>query len=136
MKRAILPLVAMLVCAVLTACDAMSASSSSGGGPGNTCTITAAVTPASVTADHTLAAPGNQAQFAASSTVTGNCPLTPDFLGSWSTSDAVNTFLTTNAQNPLQVTATCRNAAPNPATISYSGSTRGHSFTAATLTCK
>jgi hypothetical protein len=123
----------LLAFASLAGCDSLTAT---GTDPGATCTITAAVTPATATADHALAAPGSQVQFTASSTVTGNCPLTPDFLGSWSTSDATNTFLTTNAQNPLQITATCRNATPNPATISYNGTVRGHSFTPATLTCK
>lgn len=132
MRRAILPSIALL--ALLAGCSAMTGSSI--GDPSNTCTITAAVTPATSTADHTLSPPGNQAQFTASSTVTGNCPLTPDFLGSWSTSDSINTTLTTNTQNPLQAAATCRNAAPTPATIGYSGTVRGHAFTSATLTCK
>jgi hypothetical protein len=126
-------LAALLACSLLAGCESMTAT---GTGPGSTCTIAAAVTPATATADHALAAPGNQVQFTASSTVTGNCPLTPDTLGSWSTSDAANTTLTTNPQSPTQTVATCRNATPSPATISYSGTVRGRPFTSATMSCK
>jgi hypothetical protein len=120
-------------CVLLGGCSAMTGTSNGGS---NTCTITAEVTPASATADHALSAPGNQAQFTASSTVTGNCPLIADMLGSWSTSDAANTTVTANPQNPLQSTATCRGATANAATISYSGTVRGHAFASATLSCK
>jgi hypothetical protein len=100
----------------------------------NVCTITAAVIPPSATADHSLLPPGNQAQFTTTSTVTGNCPLIPDQLGSWATSDTANTSISN--QSPTQGLATCLGATPAPATITYSGTVRGHTFTAATLTCK
>ena len=125
----------LIACAGFAGCSAMSYSSSPSSDP-STCTIVAAVNPPTATADHTLAAPGNQVQFTASSTVTGNCPLTPDTLGSWATSDANNVALTTNPQSPLQVTATCRGATATPATISYSGTVRGRPYTAAALTCR
>jgi hypothetical protein len=115
---------------LLAGCDG------SGTAPGATCTITADVIPVSATADHNLAAPGNQVPFLASSTVTGNCPLIPDQTGSWSTSDAVNTTLTTDAQIPTQAVATCRTTTSTPATINYSGTVRGHGFTTGTLTCR
>jgi hypothetical protein len=125
--------IAALACTLLAGCDTMTGSNS---GPGTSCTITAAVIPATATADHSLAVPGNQVQFSASSTVTGNCPLIADQLGSWSTSDPVKTALTTSTQTPTQTVATCHDATSTPATISYSGTVRGHSFATATLTCK
>ena len=124
----------ILACGLLAGCDAMTSSSTTGGS--STCTITAIVSPATATADHTVAAPGNQVTFTASSTVTGNCPLTPDTLGSWSTSDPTNTTVTANSQSPTQAVATCRNVTPAPATISYSGTVRGRAFANASLACK
>src|SRR6266481_6390568 len=84
----------------------------------DTCVITTSITPQNATADHNAAAPGNQVQFSLLSSVKGNCPLTPDFLGLWSTSDPVNT--TIGNQAPIQGLATCFNATPTPATISNS----------------
>ena len=98
------------------------------------CTITAAVIPASATADHRLPPPGNLVQFSAASTVTGNCPLMPDHMGSWSTSDAVNTSISN--QPSTRGLAMCLDATPTPATVAYSGTVRGRAFTPATLTCK
>ena len=96
----------------------------------NGCTITANVAPASATADHTLAPPGNQVQFTAQSSAVGNCPLAPDTLGTWSTSDTTNTSIN------QQGLATCLNATTTPATISNSGMVRSiKAFTPATLTC-
>ena len=101
---------------------------SCGGYGNNTCTISAAITPATATADHTLAPPGNQAQFALTSSVKGNCPYIADLVGVWSSSDP------TNAPISSQGVATC-NAATS-ATISHNSTVRGHAFTSATLTCK
>jgi hypothetical protein len=101
-----------------------------GGSTQNSCTITAKVTPAIATADHTLAAPANQAQFTLESTVAGNCPLGPDTLGTWSTSDTTDTSIS------QQGLATCLNATTAPATISNSGTVHSFKgFTPATLTC-
>ena len=101
-----------------------------GGSAQNSCTITAKVAPASAIADHTLAPPGNQVQFAAQSGAVGNCPLAPDILGTWSTSDTTNTSIN------QQGLATCINATTMPATISNSGLVRStKAFTPATLTC-
>jgi hypothetical protein len=101
-----------------------------GGSSNNNCTITAIVTPASAIADHNAASPGNQIQFSTSSTVSGNCPLTPDTLGTWSTSDPGNTSTSSSGL------ATCLSATTTPATISNSGTVRGIRFTSATLTCR
>ncbi len=121
-----LPLL-MLPCVLLGSCGAISDNNT-------TCTITANVVPGSATADHSASPPGNQAQFSTNSSVTGNCPLVPDKLGSWSTSDPANT--TISNQPPTQGLATCLNATPAAATITYSGTVRGHTFTSAMLSCK
>jgi hypothetical protein len=102
-----------------------------GGSTQNSCTITANVAPAGAMADHTLAPPGNQVQFAAQSDAVGNCPLAPDILGTWATSDTTNTSIN------QQGLATCLNATTTPATISNSGVVRStKAFTPATLTCR
>jgi len=102
-----------------------------GGSTQNSCTITANVIPASGSADHALAAPGNQVQFATQSSVAGNCPLAPDTKGTWATSDTTNTSI------DQQGLASCLSATPSPATITNSGVVRRvKSFTPATLTCR
>ncbi len=126
MKWTILVSVALLSSALLGSCGGASMSN-------NVCTITAAVTPANATADHSLS-PGNQVQFSTTSSVTGNCPLIADQIGSWSTSDPVNTSISNQAS--AEGLATCLNAVPNPVTISYSGTVRGQAFTTASLTCR
>jgi hypothetical protein len=101
-----------------------------GGAAQNSCTITANVVPASATADHTLAAPGNQVQFTAQGDAVGNCPLAPDTLGTWSTSDPTNVAIN------QQGLATCLGATSTPATIRNSGMIREiKGFTPASLTC-
>ncbi len=119
----------------LSGCNAVSSMADPPDPPAATCNITALITPASASADHSLAAPGNQVQFTATSNVTGNCPLIADQLGSWSTSDPVNTAVLA-ATTSQTATAACKGATSTAATISYSGTVRGHSFTPATLTCK
>jgi len=119
MKTNLWLLAAMLSSLMLASC---------GGYGNNTCTISAAITPATATADHTLAPPGNQAQFALTSSVKGNCPYIADLVGVWSSSDP------TNAPINGQGVATCK--AATSATISNNSTVRGHSFTSATLTCK
>src|SRR5581483_1777641 len=98
------------------------------------CTINIAIVPANATADHSAATPGDQVQFSLSSSVKGNCPLLPDKLGSWSTSDPVHTTIIN--QMAAQATVKCVNATPSPATVTISGSIRGRPFPAATLVCK
>jgi len=111
----------MLSCAPLASC---------GGYGNNTCNITAAVSPATATADHSMAPPGNQEQFSLQSSVSGNCPYIPDTVGTWSTSDP-------NVPITPQGLATCQNGSVSViATISNSSTARGHAFTSATLTCK
>jgi hypothetical protein len=104
------------------------------GGSTNTCKVSASVTPASATANHNAAVPGNQVQFSISSTVTGNCPLIPDAIGTWSTSDPVHTSISNQASS--QGLATCLAATTAPATISTTGTVRGHAINSATLTCQ
>jgi hypothetical protein len=123
MKRTLWLLGPTLCCAFIASC----------GGYGNTCTVTAAVTPTPAMAHHSAIAPGNQVQFSIKSTVTGNCPLVADQAGSWSTSDTVNTTISNQA--PTQGLATCLNATSSPVTITQSGTVHGHSITPATLTC-
>jgi hypothetical protein len=101
-----------------------------GGSPQNTCNITAIVTPASAISDHLAAPPDDQVQFALVSSVTGNCPLIADTLGTWSTSDPGNTSIDSAGL------AKCLGATTTPATISNSGTVRGRKFTSATLTCR
>jgi len=98
------------------------------------CVVTTNITPPNATADHTSAPPGNEAQFSLSSSVKGNCPLIPDFLGVWSTSDPVNTSISN--QPPTQGLATCLNATSTPATISNSSTVTGQGYPSVTLVCK
>jgi hypothetical protein len=123
MKRTLWLLGPTLSCAFIASC----------GGYGNTCTITAAVTPTTAMADHSATAPRNQVQFSINSTATGNCPLVADQVGTWATSDSVNTTISNQA--PTQGLATCVNATSSPATITESGTVRGHTITPATLSC-
>ena len=125
---------AMVICAalLLSGCGAVTQNGSSGSN--NTCVITADVSPATATADHSQLPPANQVTFTAASTVTGNCRLTPDFLGTWSSSDPADISLP--SQPATQATATCLHATSGPATISYNGNVRGHSFNPGTLSCK
>jgi len=104
------------------------------GGAPDTCVITTAITPISATADHNAAAPGNEVEFVLSSSVKGNCPMVPDRLGVWSTSDPVNTTISNQA--PTQGLATCLNATSTPATISNSGTVRTKTYPTASLVCK
>jgi hypothetical protein len=122
MKRTLLLLGVMLSCPFLASCGMSS----------NNCIIIAAVTPMNATADDSAPAPANQVQFSVSSTVKGNCPLVADQIGSWSTSDSLNTTISNQA--PTQGLATCLNAA-SPATITNTGTVRRHTITPATLTC-
>lgn len=107
-----------------------------GSSPNNRCVISTATLPLNGSADHTLAAPGNQVQFSLQSSTTGSgpCPEIPDFIGVWSSSDPVNTSISNTA--PTQGLATCVNASTTPVTISNSSLARGHSYPSVTLTCK
>jgi hypothetical protein len=96
----------------------------------NDCTITAFVTPISAISDHLAAPPDDEVQFATVSNVSGNCPLTPDTVGTWSTSAPGNTSIDSTGL------AKCLAATTTPATISNSGTVRGVRFTSATLTCR
>jgi hypothetical protein len=105
-------------------------------GTSNSCSITTNISPSNATADHSTAPPGNQAQFSLSSNVSGNCPLTPDFMGTWSTSDPVNVNLLNMTMQPTNtITAMCVGATSGPAKISNSSTIRGKPFPSASLTC-
>jgi hypothetical protein len=94
------------------------------------CLIQTAINPTSATADHAAAPPENHVQFSLQSSVKGNCPMIADRLGVWSTSDPVNTSIDN------QGLAVCLHPTSSPATISNSGTIRGHGFPSATLLCK
>jgi hypothetical protein len=113
------------LCASMAACSGISS---------DRCVVTTDITPLHATADHNAAAPGNEVQFTLSSSVKGNCPLIPDFLGVWSTSDPVNTAISNQA--PTQGLATCLNSTSTPATISNSSTVTGQAFPSVTLVCK
>jgi len=119
----LLPL--LFLCGLLAACGLTSS---------DACVVTTAMTPSSATADHNATAPGNEVQFSLSSSEKGNCPLIPDFVGVWSTSDPVNTTISNQA--PTQGLATCLNATSTPAAISNSSTIRGHAFPSVSLVCK
>jgi hypothetical protein len=120
-------LLLFLLAAVLVGCGSPSLN--------NQCVISSATLPQGATADHSLAAPGDQVQFSLQSSVVGMCPLPPDFVGVWSTSDPVNTSISNQA--PTQGLATCLNATTAPVTISNSSTVRGiKSYPSVTLTCK
>jgi hypothetical protein len=104
------------------------------GAANDSCEITTTITPLNATAHHNAASPGNEAQFAASATVKGNCPMIPDVVGKWSTSDPENTMI--SSPSPANASATCLHQTPQPVTITYSGRIRGRTFPAATLVCK
>ena len=123
--KALAPIGVVLCGAIIAGC---------GSSMNNTCQVNAAVTPASATADHTAASPGNQVQYTVQGTVTGNCPLLPDTLGTWSTSDPVRTSIA--AQPNDMATATCLAGTNGAVIISTSGTVHGHSINSGTLTCK
>ncbi|HWR15062.1 MAG TPA: Ig-like domain-containing protein [Terriglobales bacterium] len=91
-----------------------------------------AVEPATGSANHTSIAPGNQLQFTAKWTITGNdqgcyyMQAMPSV--TWTTSDAVNTTISATGL------ATCVNATSQPATITAT-EVNGQKATA-TLTCQ
>jgi hypothetical protein len=105
-----------------------------GGISNDRCVVTTAITPVNAMVDHNATAPGNEVQFSLSSTVKGNCPLVPDFVGVWSTSDPVNTSISNQAST--QGLATCLSATPTPATISNSGTVTAQGYPSVTLVCK
>ena len=115
----------VFLCASMAACSGISS---------DRCVVTTAIAPVNATADHNATAPENEVQFSLSSTVKGNCSLTPDFVGVWSTSDPVNTSLSNQA--PTQGLATCLNATPTPATISNSSTVRTKAYPSSSLVCK
>ncbi|HYM79092.1 MAG TPA: hypothetical protein VE377_24165 [Candidatus Dormibacteraeota bacterium] len=125
MRRGSWLLALLFLCASMAACGGISS---------GRCVVTTAIAPVNATADHNASAPGNEVQFSLSSTVKGNCPLIPDFVGVWSTSDPVNTTISNQAS--AQGLATCLSVTPTPATISNSGTVTGKGYPSVTLVCK
>jgi hypothetical protein len=121
MKTLLLFLAAIFLSVVSAGC---------GGSPQNSCNITAIVSPLSAISDHLAAPPDDQVQFATVSSVSGDCPLAPDTVGTWSTSAPGNTSIDSTGL------AKCLGATTTPATISNSGAVRGRKFISATLTCR
>jgi hypothetical protein len=121
MKTLLLFLAAIFLSVVSAGC---------GGSPQNSCNITAIVSPLSAISDHLAAPPDDQVQFATVSSVSGDCPLVPDTVGTWSTSAQGNTSIDSTGL------AKCLGATTTPATISNSGTVRGRKFSSATLTCR
>jgi hypothetical protein len=115
----------VFLCTSMAACGGISS---------DKCVATAAIAPVNATADHNASVPGNEVLFSLTSTVKVNCPLIPDAVGVWSTSDPANT--TISNQPSTRGLATCRSATPTPATISNSGTITGHAYPSVTLACK
>src|SRR5258708_34594482 len=111
----LLPL--LFCCGLLAACGLASS---------DTCVVTPAMTPSSATADHNATAPGNEVQFSLSSTVKGNCPLVPDFVGVWSTSDPVNTTISNQAA--AQGLATSSSETHTPTAIRTSSTVHAQTY--------
>lgn len=109
---------------------AVVSASSCGATPSNSCLVTANITPAAASADHVVASPGNQVQFALNTSVAGNCPLIADKLGAWSSSDPLNVSISSTG------VATCLGATPSAVTIANSGTVRGHTYQSASLSCQ
>ncbi len=102
------------------------------GASNDKCVVQTYISPSTASADHTLAAPGNQAQFQAVRKASNNCVFpavvsTPN----WQTSDPANTSI--DQQTGL---ATCLKATPTVASITYTDAPSTGSYTPAALTCK
>ena len=137
MKNILRPLAATLFCVWFTSCG--------GGGfttppqaihaPSPSCKADPVVLPATATADHTASPPGNQVQFSAVvEGSTAGCAM-PEYVvaNPWTTSDPVNTSISN--QPATAGLATCLNATPSPAIISYLNPAPGGQYKPATLTC-
>ena len=101
------------------------------------------ITPASGTANHIAAAPGNQVKFTALESVNYpagyDCPI-PSFVftpfGLFTSSDPINVTID-SSQGPTNGVATCVGATNGPVTLTATSSTGTSSLTAtATLTCQ
>ena len=111
---------------------------------GGSCTVTTvlAVSPASGTADHSAAAPGNQQKFSAVesfSSITSGCavPLVvPVVYPAWTSSDPVDVTVSSAADSTNGL-ATCVNAALAPVTLTASvGTGATAQAKTVTLACK
>src|SRR6185437_3973771 len=107
------------------------------GGSSSNCTLTALrVTPASITVDHTAAAPANSTIFNASGMFTGStaCMSNTSALVSsnWTVSDP---SVHLSASPTMQVTATCTATVGSPVTIQATSASNQTLTGQATLTC-
>lgn len=96
--------------------------------------------PASATADHAAAAPGNKVSFIGFDTLPNGCIPTPGPIRQdlkWSVSDTVNTTIG-NTLNVDYGVATCINTTPAPVTVTATGTNRLGAMISgtATLACK
>ena len=93
-----------------------------------------AINPASGTADHTQAAPGNQVQYAGMLQYPTGCAV-PSVVPvlTWTTSDTTDTSISSGTTNPGL--ATCLNVTTQPTTITGTDPTNSLKGTA-TLSCK
>jgi hypothetical protein len=136
-------LIACVACAGLMV---MAALTGCGGTTMQDCTVTALnISPASATASHTAAAPGNQAVFIAFDAI-NKLPAGCVALGTgtqaqrvdvkWTVSDTANVKIGNTVGADYGI-ATCVNAAPSPVTVTASGPNgKGVTITGtSTLTC-
>lgn len=95
------------------------------------------MSPATATASHTAAAPGNQQQFSNNPVFHQGCPALPLAFGfaTWSVSDPANVSIS-NAKDSTYGTATCTGATAGPATVTATATLNGSTVSgSASLTC-
>jgi hypothetical protein len=127
-------LIGASLCLMLAACDGGSIGSNSR--VRTDCATTGiAVDPATATADHSAASPGNTARFSAEALNDGRCP-TPQLLPDWTVSDTTNVSIVSAKDPATNGTATCLNETSAPVTVTATTQQTGKTFTAtAQLTC-
>lgn len=99
-----------------------------------------AVAPATASADHLAASPGNKVQFVAGDQPPPGCPPTPGPVRAdlkWTVSDPVDVTIG-NTQGVDYGVATCNNATAGPVTVTATGlNSKGATITGtAMLTCR
>jgi hypothetical protein len=103
-----------------------------GCGTSKDCKVSLLVSPAVATADHAAPFPGNTVQFIPVRKASGDCAIPAiQPIGTWTTSDAVNTSIDRDTG-----LATCIAATPSPVTIRFISVNTAEDFQTATLTCR
>ena len=109
-----------------------------GGSSSHDCNMTGiSISPASGSANHSAAAPGNQQQFMASPVLPQGCvpPPLPFGFATWSVSDPVNVSIS-NAKDQTNGVATCNGATAGAITVTASTAVANGTVTGmAKLTC-